>query len=234
MSFSIGSCERVLRSDSRAIRPLREQRFDGLPLECERTGISLIVNQQVDGGIPHRRGAIARSIGDGAVADLEQPFEFTAQGRSPRCPSGAQSPLDRNCNRSRRRAIIMSRHPSSCVMSSSANPASATSESSRRSSVSRESRRAASSRRNSRCKTVSARQFSAERLLRACAAHSPSRPISPLSENGFSASNTPAAPNSLQISMACGQKGRLCRKPRRCAQQPRLVLAALGVAAHPE
>jgi len=51
-----------------------------LPLEGERAGIALIVDQEVDGGFPHRRGAIARSVGDGAVADFEQPFEFALCG----------------------------------------------------------------------------------------------------------------------------------------------------------
>ena len=68
--------EGLLRLRAEGLRHFEEQRVDGLPLEGERAGIALLVDQEVDGGLPHRCGAIARSIGDGAVADFEQPFEF--------------------------------------------------------------------------------------------------------------------------------------------------------------
>ncbi len=132
--------QRLLRPRAERLGDLDEQGVDGAPLEGQGARISLIVHQKVDGGVPHRRRAVARSIGDGAVADLEQPLELLAQRRRGGAQAGGAITSERNSSRSRRRPIIMSRQPSSCVMSSSANPASAASDSSRLSSVSRASR----------------------------------------------------------------------------------------------
>jgi hypothetical protein len=87
---------------------------------------------------------------------------------------------------------------------------------------------------NSRCRTPIARQFSADKRLRACAAHQPRRCISARRLKGLASSNSDGATKFPHVARTSGHSSRIGAHTQGGAQQPRLVLASLAVAAEPE
>ena len=175
-SYSV-SCGRVPSDSATSM----SERVDRPPLERERARIVLIVNQQIDGVVPDGRRAIARAVGDGAVADLEQPFELLPQRRlgggeapreSPRRETAAAPAGGRSSSGA-------SRRPASCRRARTRRGPRARAAIDRASRAHR-SRAALGAPEVALQNRERAPVLGGERLLRTCAAHSPRRPMSPL------------------------------------------------------
>ena len=207
-------------------------------MECQRHRVAVVVQQQVQHLRQSRRADVARAVDGRAVADLEQPLHRLGARRVRRSRSCRTRMLATNCMRSMRRPRRITRQPSSCIMSSSEKPVSAASDSSRRSRLRgccrarpRPPASGAAGRRRHASSAPTAGCAPARRTRRDAG-----RPRSARSARvERSASNTsPSARDRAQVAADLPRMrpdARVAARRQRAQQQPRVVLAAHGVAA---